>query len=250
MEFERSAARQTYLGSPSQGRRGERVLVARRGELYRFSAPDVPLTRMIRAGRRQPLAQAATRRALPRPLVLDSRLLVRICGFYARRCSCTDRVHHSPKVVTFDNPTHEDVATFRNPSRLRFDTATFRDSADETEGTPSDDAFNAILEYAIQRDSQFDFDEDEGDELLPPSSLGRNGSASAGPSSQKNGKAKPASQQKKKGRKSAAQPSSSSDTEGEGRGDVQEESEEEDFMREGGEDDGCAYLHSGIARAC
>ncbi|BGO97875.1 hypothetical protein RTBOTA2_001415 [Rhodotorula toruloides] len=157
----------------------------------------------------------------------------------------------SPELVTFDNPTHEDVATFRNPSRLRFDTASFRDSTDETVGTPSDEVFNGILEYAIQRDSQFDFDDDEDDDedLLPPSSLGRNGSTAAGPSSQKNVKAKPASQAKKKGRKSAANASSSSDAGGEPPAGIQESSEEEDFLLEGGEDDGFDFPQYCLAKA-
>ncbi|BGP30252.1 hypothetical protein JCM10296v2_002004 [Rhodotorula toruloides] len=157
----------------------------------------------------------------------------------------------SPQVVTFDNPTHEDVATFRNPSRLRFDTASFRDSTDETDGTPSDEVFNGILEYAIQRDSQFDFDDDDDndEDLMPPSSLGRNGSVAAGQSSQKNGNAKPASQAKKKGRKSAANASSSSDAGGDPPAGIQESSEEEDFMLEGGEDDGFDFPQYCLAKA-
>ncbi|BGP60422.1 hypothetical protein NBRC10512_004427 [Rhodotorula toruloides] len=154
----------------------------------------------------------------------------------------------SPEVVTFDNPTHEDVATFRNPSRLRFDTASFRDSTDATDGTPCDEVFNGILEYAIQRDSQFDFEDDDEDEedLLPPSSLGRNSSAAAGPSSQRNGKAKSA---KRRGRKSAANASSSSDAGLDPPAGIQESSEEEDFMLEGGEDDGFDFPQYCLAKA-
>ncbi|BGP22979.1 hypothetical protein JCM10295v2_001870 [Rhodotorula toruloides] len=165
--------------------------------------------------------------------------------------SCASTFISSPELVTFDNPTHEDVATFRNPSRLRFDAATFRDSPVEADGTPSDDVFNGILEYAIQRDSQFDFDnEDEDDEdLLPPSSLGRNGATGAGPSSQKNGKAEPPSQAKKRGRKSVASAPSSSDLEGATPAGVLVESEEEDFMLEGGEDEGFDFPQYCLAKA-
>ncbi|GAA5896758.1 hypothetical protein JCM6882_005028 [Rhodosporidiobolus microsporus] len=77
-----------------------------------------------------------------------------------------------PDQLSFDGPTSEDVVTFRNPTKLRFDQRTFRDSPSPTTSSPSNDVFNAILELAKEKDAA-DEDEDDSDvDLPPPSSFG------------------------------------------------------------------------------
>ncbi|GAA6024367.1 hypothetical protein JCM10207_003300, partial [Rhodosporidiobolus poonsookiae] len=97
----------------------------------------------------------------------------------------------SPEIVSFPVPSADDLVTFRNPTRLRFDKTTFRDS--DTTPAPSADALASVLERAIAKDAEGDGDDSDSDGgLLPPSSFGQAGA---------NGK-------KGKGKKKAA-PSSS-----------------------------------------
>ncbi|GAA5978091.1 hypothetical protein JCM10908_004226 [Rhodotorula pacifica] len=69
--------------------------------------------------------------------------------------------------LNIEEPSSELLATFRNPSRLRFDQRIFRDvegaPADET---PTDEAFATVLTQALERDAGGDDDDDE-DDLLP-----------------------------------------------------------------------------------
>ncbi|GAA6057796.1 hypothetical protein JCM3770_001044 [Rhodotorula araucariae] len=86
-------------------------------------------------------------------------------------------LEYSCETLTFDSPNHDDLVTFRNPTKLRFDKNTFRDPTDAP--TPPDAVFERVLETAIEKDAAVDEDDNE-DMLLPPSSLGANGLGKAG----------------------------------------------------------------------
>ncbi|GAA5872540.1 hypothetical protein JCM3774_006847 [Rhodotorula dairenensis] len=69
--------------------------------------------------------------------------------------------------LTIAEPDSELLATFRNPSRLRFDQRIFRDLEDApADDTPTDEAFATVLAHALERDAGAD-DEDDEDDLLP-----------------------------------------------------------------------------------
>ncbi|GAA5865960.1 hypothetical protein JCM8547_002897 [Rhodosporidiobolus lusitaniae] len=70
-------------------------------------------------------------------------------------------------VIAFPAPSSEDVVTFRNPSKLRFDKRTFRDSLSSQ--APSEETFLSVLSQAIAKDTQMA--DDDSDDDLPPSSL-------------------------------------------------------------------------------
>ncbi|GAA5842728.1 hypothetical protein JCM11251_002334 [Rhodosporidiobolus azoricus] len=74
------------------------------------------------------------------------------------------------KVLSLDGPTSEDVVTFRNPIKLRFDKRTFRNSP--TASAPSDEVFAAVLDLAKEKDAEEVDGENSDGGLPPPSSLG------------------------------------------------------------------------------
>ncbi|TNY22534.1 hypothetical protein DMC30DRAFT_141045 [Rhodotorula diobovata] len=129
------------------------------------------------------------------------------------------------ETITFDSPDHDDLATFRNPTKLRFDKHTFRDSADGA--SPSNDAFDRVLETAIVTDAGLD-DEDDEEALLPPSSLGTSGAKASSQSREQEGNE-----------------SSSSEEKG-----VKElvEEEDEEWLEGGGEDAGMTFPFVCLAR--
>ncbi|GAA5970108.1 hypothetical protein JCM11641_000272 [Rhodosporidiobolus odoratus] len=75
---------------------------------------------------------------------------------------------YTPEVVSFSDPTSEDVVNFRNPIILRFDRRTFRDSA--SLAAPSDEAFDPVLKRALGEDAT-GLQSDDEDVPLPPSSF-------------------------------------------------------------------------------
>lgn len=103
------------------------------------------------------------------------------------KCACRT------ETITFDSPDHDDLATFRNPTKLRFDKHTFRDSADGA--SPSNDAFDRVLETAIVTDAGLD-DEDDEEALLPPSSLGTSGAKASSQSREQEGNESSSSEEK------------------------------------------------------
>lgn len=120
-------------------------------------------------------------------------------------------------MVSFETPSHDDIVTFRNPTKLAFDRLTFRDSPNVP--SPGDEVFSRVLETALEKDSAGDDDDD--DLLLPPSSLGQRGAATNG-----------------KGRSEATHDSSdesSAASEAE-----KTQSDDEEWLRGGGEDAGYA----------
>ncbi|BGP53890.1 hypothetical protein JCM8202v2_001462 [Rhodotorula sphaerocarpa] len=82
----------------------------------------------------------------------------------------------SAEVFTIDAPSHEHLATFLNPSKLRFDKGVFRDDeAASPDETPSDDAFAEVVDYAVARHASSNGDDDDDDDdddhdLAPASS--------------------------------------------------------------------------------
>ncbi|GAA5996433.1 uncharacterized protein JCM10292_007605 [Rhodotorula paludigena] len=125
---------------------------------------------------------------------------------------------HSAELVSFEAPSHDDIVTFRNPTKLAFDRLTFRDSPDVP--GPGDEVFGRVLEIALEKDSAGDDDDD--DLLLPPSSLGHKGAATNG-----------------KGRSEATRDSSdesSAASEAE-----KTQSDDEEWLRGGGEDAGFIF---------
>lgn len=77
-------------------------------------------------------------------------------------------------MYTIDAPSHEHLATFLNPSKLRFDKGVFRDDeAASPDETPSDHAFAEVVDYAVARHASSngdDDDEDDDDDDLAPAS--------------------------------------------------------------------------------
>ncbi|GJN88428.1 hypothetical protein Rhopal_001394-T1 [Rhodotorula paludigena] len=127
-------------------------------------------------------------------------------------------LEHSAELVSFEAPSHDDIVTFRNPTKLAFDRLTFRDSPDVP--SPGDEVFGRVLETALEKDSAGDDDDD--DLLLPPSSLGQKGAATNG-----------------KGRSEATHDSSdesSAASEAE-----KTQSDDEEWLRGGGEDAGFIF---------
>lgn len=69
--------------------------------------------------------------------------------------------------LKIEKPDSETLATFRNPSRLRFDQRIFRDLEDApADDTPTGEAFATVLTHALERDTGAD-EEDEEDDLMP-----------------------------------------------------------------------------------
>lgn len=74
---------------------------------------------------------------------------------------------HRDVHLKIEEPDSELLATFRNPSRLRFDQRIFRDREDApADGTPTDEAFATVLAHALERDASADEADDE-DDLMP-----------------------------------------------------------------------------------
>lgn len=85
---------------------------------------------------------------------------------------------HSDVLLKIDEPDSETLATFRNPSRLRFDQRIFRDLEDApSDDTPTDEAFATVLAHALERDAGADDDDDDDD--LMPTPFGPSGSKAA-----------------------------------------------------------------------
>ncbi|BGP46185.1 hypothetical protein JCM10450v2_002025 [Rhodotorula kratochvilovae] len=136
-------------------------------------------------------------------------------------------LEYASETLTFDSPDHDDLVTFRNPTKLRFDKHTFRDATDAP--TPPDAIFDRVLETAIEKDAAIDEDDDE-DMLLPPSSLGTNG---ANKVSGKNGNG----YAKGKRRAASSEEESSSSEEDK----PKEADEDEGWLEGGGEDAGMSF---------
>lgn len=85
---------------------------------------------------------------------------------------------HSDVHLKIEKPDSETLATFRNPTRLRFDQRIFRDLEDApADDTPTDEAFATVLAHALERDAGAD-EEDEEDDLMP-TPFGPSGSKAA-----------------------------------------------------------------------
>ncbi|GAA5904134.1 uncharacterized protein JCM6883_002090 [Sporobolomyces salmoneus] len=88
-------------------------------------------------------------------------------------------LQHCPeKVVRVEEPSPDNLLKFRSPSsasKLRFNKATFRDSADSTSTTDGlEEAFGHVLQQALQLESSADSDDSDSSDALPdPSQLGK-----------------------------------------------------------------------------